>query len=305
MLNFNLRQLEVFVAVAEMNSFTGAANDLVLAQSTVSAHIKGLEDALGVSLFTRDAKKHIQLTDKGKQIYTHAKTIIEQCQLMNDEASDTSAQHLISIAASTDSFEYLLPGIMAEYMQINTTSRFEIVNGDSAFVHEQILNGHTKLGFSGTALNRKELKYRPVCQDRLVMITPNNERYRMMQQKKVLGCELLDEPMIVRGQTSGTKKEFDRYLEKNGYGDKHLRIIAKMNSADAVKTSVASGLGVAVVSEMAAKKYVSSGDLLMFELDSNGAYRDIYLLHKKGAAFSKAERNFMTFVMQHIQYELD
>ncbi|MBQ4061528.1 MAG: LysR family transcriptional regulator [Christensenellaceae bacterium] len=289
------------MAVVEKNSFSLAANELVLAQSTVSAHIKGLEDALGVVLFTRDAKKHIMLTDKGKEIYGYAKSIVEQCIIMSDEASEKSSKQQISIAASTDSFEYLLPGLMAEYMHQYNTSRFELINGDSAFVHEQILSGNARLGFSGTALNRNELKYRAVCRDRLVMITPNNERYRKMKRIGRYGCDLFDEPMIVRSQSSGTQKEFDKYLEKNGFADKHLHIVAKMNSADAVKSSVASGLGVAVISEMAAKKYALSGDLLVFDLDKEGAYRDIYLLHKKGHVFSKAERNFVAFAVQHIK----
>ena len=303
MLNFSLRQLEVFVAAVERNSFSGAANELILAQSTVSAHVKGLEEALGVVLFVRDAKKHIRLTPKGQEIYTYAKSILEQCQIMSDEASDQSAQQQISLAASTDSFEYLLPGLMAEYMRQHSASRFELVNGDSAFVHEQILCGHARLGFSGTALNKKELKYRAVCKDQLVMITPNNQRYRQMQQEGLLGKDLLGEPMIVRGQTSGTKKEFDRYLEKNGLGDCHLHIVARMNQAEAVKSSVANGLGVAVISELAAKKYASSGELLVFSLDQEGAYRNIYLLYRKDTVFSKAERDFVSFALLHIKKE--
>jgi len=303
MLNFSIRQLEVFVAVAESNSFSGAANELILAQSTVSAHIKCLEDALGVLLITRDAKKQIRLTEKGKEVYSYAKAILEQCQIMRDEISDQASQQQISIAASTDSFEYLLPGLMAKYMQLYSSSRFELVNGDSAFVHEQILSGHARLGFSGTALNKKDLRYRAVCRDRLVMITPNNQRYRKMKQDGVLGNALLDEPMIVRGQTSGTKKEFDRYLEKNGLADRHLHIVARMNQADAVKSSVASGLGVAVISELAAKKYANSGDLLVFDLDREGAYRNIYLLYKKDTVFSKVERNFVSFALMHIKKE--
>lgn len=65
MINFSIRQLEIFVTVVERNSFSKAADALSLAQSTVSGHIKGLEDALSVVLFMRDAKKQIQLTDRG------------------------------------------------------------------------------------------------------------------------------------------------------------------------------------------------------------------------------------------------
>ena len=96
---------------------------------------------------------------------------------------------------------------------------------------------------SATALDRETLTYRPVCRDKLVMITPNNERYRAFQRAGAYGRDLLGEPMIVRGGGSGTRKEFDRYLRSLGRDQQSLQIVARMNQADAVASSVAGGLG--------------------------------------------------------------
>lgn len=287
--------------VIETNSFSRAAIELSLAQSTVSAHIKGLEDTLGVQLFIRNAKKQMTPTQQSKELYSYAKAIVEQCKTLSQEvANDTSRQELF-IAASTDSFEYLLPGLMANYAKQHPTCRFVLFNGDSTFVHEQLHNQNARIGFCGTALNKKEFDYRVVCRDKLVMIAPNNSRYQKLQRRGLYGCDLLDEPMIERSQSSGTKKEFDNYLRKSGLSDRKPHIVALMNQADAVKSSVVSGLGVAVVSEMAAKKYESSGDLLVFDLDAEGAYRDIYLVYPKELAFSKAERDFVAFAVRHLK----
>ena len=301
LINFSIRQLEVFVSVMETNSFSRAANDLALAQSTVSAHIKGLEDTLGVQLFVRSAKKQVSPTKRGKELYSYAKAIVEQCRVLESEVAEGPAQQELFLAASTDSFEYLLPGLMADYARLHPSCRFVLVNGDSTFVHEQLHNQSARIGFCGTALNRRELDYRAVCRDKLVMITPNTGRYQRMQQRGLYGRDLLDEPMIERSQTSGTKKEFDRYLENNGMSERKLRIVARMNQADSVKSSVVSGLGVAIVSQMAAKKYESSGDLLVFDLDEEGAYRDIYLVYPKDLVFSKAEREFVSFAICHLK----
>ncbi len=301
MINFSIRQLEVFLAVAETNSFSRAASQLSLAQSTVSAHIQGLEDTLGVQLFIRNAKKQVVTTVRGKELCSYARAIVEQCRILADEASDAPAQQELLIAASTDSFEYLLPNLMADYVKIHPTCRFVLVNGDSTFVHEQLLNQNARIGFCGTALNSKELEYRAISKDKLVMITPNNSRYQQLKRRGLYGCDLLDEPMLERSHTSGTKKEFDRYLEKNGMSGKQLHVVARMNQADAVKSSVVSGLGVAIVSQMAAKKYVSSGDLLVFDLDAGGAFRDIYLVYQKETVFSKAERDFVAFAIHNLK----
>ncbi len=301
MINFSIRQLEVFLEVAETGFFSRAAEHLSLAQSTVSAHIQGLENTLGVQLFIRKAKKHVSLTPRGKELRTYARAIVEQCHILADEASDAPAQQELQIAASTDSFEYLLPNLMADYAKLHPACRFVLVNGDSTFVHEQLLRQNARIGFCGTTLNSKELEYRAISKDKLVMITPNSSRYQHLQKLGLYGCDLLDEPMLERNHTSGTKKEFDRYLEKNGLSGKPLRVVARMNQADAVKSAVVSGLGVAIVSQMAARKYVNSGDLLVFDLDADGAYRDIYLVYQKETVFSKTERDFVTFALHSLK----
>ena len=287
--------------VAETNSFSRTAIELSMAQSTVSAHIKGLEDALGVQLFVRNAKKQVTATKQSKELYSYAKAIVEQCKTLSQEVANESYRQELFIAASTDSFEYLLPGLMADYAKQHPSCRFVLFNGDSTFVHEQLHNQNARIGFCGTALNKKEFEYRVVSRDKLVMIAPNNSRYQKLQRRGLYGCDLLDEPMIERSQSSGTKKEFDNYLLKCGLADRKLHIVALMNQADAVKSSVVSGLGVAVVSEMAAKKYESSGDLLVFDLDAEGAYRDIYLVYPKELVFSKAERDFVAFAVRTLK----
>lgn len=65
MLDINLKQLEVFVTTAEYGSFTRAAAVLHLSQSTVSSHIRGLEETLGTPLFDRSAKRKVALTEAG------------------------------------------------------------------------------------------------------------------------------------------------------------------------------------------------------------------------------------------------
>lgn len=101
MLDFNLKQLEAFVAAAELGSFTKAAQSLYLTQSTVSAHIQTLERALGISLFARSARKKICLTDAGREAYSKAKEILDQCQALADAVHPKRTMEVLSIAAST------------------------------------------------------------------------------------------------------------------------------------------------------------------------------------------------------------
>ena len=74
--DISLKQLEIFVAVVEYGGFTRAAEELFFNQSTVSAHISLLEQALGKELFVRSNRRHVRLTADGEQVYPIAKRIL-------------------------------------------------------------------------------------------------------------------------------------------------------------------------------------------------------------------------------------
>ena len=82
MLDINLKQLEVFVTTSEYGSFTRAADVLYLSQSTVSSHIRSLEETLGVLLFDRAARRTVALTETGKRIYPTAREIVDRCRAL-------------------------------------------------------------------------------------------------------------------------------------------------------------------------------------------------------------------------------
>ena len=113
MLNINLKQLEAFVTTAEYSSFTKAAEELFLSQSTVSSHIGALENSLGVRLIHRSARQRVTLTKEGELVYRDAKDILERCQLLQD-LRNRSQQNNLVIGASSVPGQCLLPEIMGE-----------------------------------------------------------------------------------------------------------------------------------------------------------------------------------------------
>ena len=111
MIDLSLKQLEVFAAVAEYNSFTQAAEMLYLSQSTVSSHVKNLENALGVQLFNRSAHRKMELTEEGRRIYGVVREILDRCQELQDCLGSSEQLPILTVAASTVPAQYLLPKI--------------------------------------------------------------------------------------------------------------------------------------------------------------------------------------------------
>ena len=295
MLKINLKQLEAFVATAEFSSFTKAAEIMFLTQSTVSSHISALENTLGVRLIQRSARQRVSLTKEGELVYREAKDILDRCQALQD-LKNHDRQNQLVIGASSVPGQCLMPELMADFLERYPGSHYIQLRGDSIRIHQYLAQGKANLGFVGIAANPKEYHYHPVAEDRLVLITANKEPYQTLQRNGTSGLDMLHMPMILREENSGTRQEMERYLLRNRISPESLNIIAQIDNPEAIRSSVSRGLGVSIMSVLAAREYLLSGRLLSFELGDQGAFRKIYLCWRKDALLTPAEQNFLEFV---------
>ncbi|MEG1917289.1 MAG: selenium metabolism-associated LysR family transcriptional regulator [Oscillospiraceae bacterium] len=293
MIHVNLKQLEAFVATVEFNSFTRAAEELYLTQSTVSAHISGLEQELGVSLFAREAKKKIQLTEAGKTVYLRAKDIINRCEELKNLCEIREGPLLLG--ASTVPAQNLLPVILSDFHKKHDDCHYLLKRGDSEKIHALLRSGEVRIGFVGAALDTKTYQYHTILEDELVLCTAVTDRYRGLWEKMTPGCNLLDEPMLLREDSSGTLRALASYLKRIHLPVESLRLVARSDNPEAIKNMVSAGLGVSVLSALAVRQEVEAGKLLSFPMDSEGVYRKIYVATRRDCQLSRMERDFIAF----------
>lgn len=294
MLTITLRQLECFVATAEYRSFTRAAESLYVTQSTVSAHISALEEALGVPLLLRGARKQIELTEDGKRVYAASLDILERCAALNTSALPGEREPLL-LGASTVPAQYLLPELLRAFLKAYPDTRYELRRGDSRAVHQLLERGEVRVGFVGAAIDRKRFAYHTIAEDRLVLTTADEPRFREAQERGTDACEvLLREPFLSREAGSGTARALEKYLSGHHIAPERLHVAARIESPEVLKSAVMQGLGVAVLSELAVRQEAAEGRLLIFE-PSEPIRRRIYMALRRDAPLSPAEQAFAAF----------
>lgn len=295
----NLKQLEAFVHVAEGRSFSKAAKELFLTQPTVSAHIAGLEKELNARLFVRNTKE-VKLSEEGKLLYDSAKQIvalqkkIEKTFLENEKKEE----HCITIAASTIPAQYLLPEILVKFNEKYPNEQFKVIETDSAKVVEEVLNHSVDIGFTGTVLEKKDCKYIPFYQDGLVVIAPNTEKFKKLQQEATDIRWILQESVIMREEGSGTRKEAEKQLRKIGIDIEKLNIVASMENQEAIKKSVENGMGVSIISKLAAEEEMKKGQIIGFPLMKEDGKRDINVVYNKSFQLSHLSERFVKTVKE-------
>lgn len=296
----NLKQLEAFVHVAESGSFSKAAKEVFLTQPTVSAHISALERELNVRIFIRNTKE-VSLSDAGKELYKYAKQMVDIEKKIEERfcAKEKDRRHTISIAASTIPAQYLLPNILLKFNERYPDEQIKIVESDSSQVITQLIDNMVDVGFTGTVLEKKHCKYIPFYKDELVIITPNTEKYQKLQQNQGESISwLLEESVIMREEGSGTRKEAEKQLRAAKVDPSKLDIIASIENQETIKKSVRQGLGISVISKLAAKDDVDAGYLLVFSIPGAGSGRDINLVYNKNYQLSRTAERFVKVVKE-------
>ena len=295
----NLKQLEAFVRVADSQSFSKAAKELYLTQPTVSAHISSLEKELNVRLFIRNTKE-VSLSEDGMILYDYAKKMMEIEKEIRNTFCETDEQdhQCIKIAASTIPAQYLLPKILAAFSEKYPQEQFKITELDSQGVVEQIIDKKIEIGFTGTELEKKYCEYIPFYKDELIVITPNNEKFRKLQKgSKDIGW-IVREPVIMREEGSGTRKEAEKQLKQSGINMEELNIVASMENQEMIKKSVENGMGISMISRLAAKSEVESGKLLQFFLPVKDRERNLNIVYNKNIRLSHLAEKFIKIVQE-------
>ncbi|MCI2056468.1 MAG: LysR family transcriptional regulator [Oscillibacter sp.] len=296
MADFTLKQLETFVTVAELNSFTRAAEELYLTQSTISSHISALEAALDARLFARDTRRNIQLTSDGQRLYPAAKRVLSECRDLRAIQQGETIHQPLSLGASTVPAQYLLPDLLSGFLKGHADCRYLLKRGDSAQIHELLKAGEISIGFVGAEQDPELLTYEALAVDRLVMVTENSARYRALHSSGVWGRDLLGEPTVAREEGSGTDRTVNAYMHQIGFQTAQLQIVARIDNPETIKGMVARGAGVSVLSALAVQEEVQSGKLLAFEMDEEGLQRKIYMIRRKGELLGTTEQQFCQFV---------
>ena len=293
----NLKQFEALVQVSESGSFSKAAKELFLTQPTISAHISSLEKELNVRLFIRNTKE-VSLSDDGKDLYRYAKQITDLEKAIEERfyMDSDDGKHFITIAASTIPAQYLLPKVLMCYRERYPKEQIKIMETDSSEVVTQVVDHMVDVGFTGTVLEKKHCKYIPFYKDELAVITPDTPEYRILKEQNRDDIDWIKrKPLILREEGSGTRKEAEKQLKNAGISMEDLDIVASIANQETIKKSVKQGMGITVLSRLAAE---DEDGLLIFPIPGADEGRDINLVYNKNYQMTRSADRFIRIVKE-------
>ncbi|MDD3653632.1 MAG: selenium metabolism-associated LysR family transcriptional regulator [Desulfotomaculaceae bacterium] len=276
----NFKQLEAFVWVAELQSFTKAARQLFMSQPAVSFQIKALEEELEVTLFNRGDKKMI-LTEAGHLLYPDVKQMLKHYQKIKNELEDLrglKTGHLV-IGAGTIPGEYLLPHFIGKFNQRYPGIKISLKVSGSGQVERWVREREADLGIIGVPIEDENITCTPWLQDQLVLITFPLHPWLKSDTIKI--SDLIGETIILREQGSGTRRTIEQKLAEYHVPLDKIRVGMELGSTRAVITAVEAGLGFSIVSCYAARESLELGRVMKVNVDGFDLRRFLYLIRHR------------------------
>ncbi|MFT8587371.1 LysR substrate-binding domain-containing protein [Acetobacter papayae] len=255
-----LEQLRIFIAVAERQHVTRAAEALHITQSAASNAIAALEAQYGVPLFHRIGRR-IELTEAGSMFLDEARAVLGRASAAELALADYGAlkRGTLRVVASQTVASYWLPARLAAFHARYPGIAIELSIDNSEGAARRVLDGVAELGVVEGTINEPALASWTVGEDRMLLVGAS-------------AGQVVDEGWlraarwIVREQGSGTRSTFEAVLRARGFDPQDMNIAMVMPSNEAVCSAVEAGAGVAVLSEFVVRRALAVGDLHEYAL---------------------------------------
>jgi LysR family nitrogen assimilation transcriptional regulator len=254
----DLKQLEYFVRVAELGSFTKAAVLLHVAQPALSRQIRHLETDLKVQLLTRNGRG-VVATEAGKRLLEHSRGILRQVTLAQEDIEESRGTRIGRVAIG-------MPATIAAPLTVPLVERFRcdfpkaklsIMQGRSATLQEWILSGRVDMAILYNAPFSPLIESRPLLTEELALV---QAAQRGRKIRAITLSELPQYPLIIPSQPNTMRMLIEQQLARLGLSP---TIVTEIDTVPAILELVGKGYGSAVLSPRAVFGAVNRKDLIV------------------------------------------
>lgn len=298
-----LRQLETFARVAQLHSFTRAAEELALTQPAVTRQIAALERELHTRLLERMGRR-VQLTAAGEALYAYAVQMLRLAREAERAVADVAMglAGRLAVGASSTTATYLLPPLLRRFREAYPGVELSVHTGVSAQVAEMVLANEVDIGVVTGLREPSGLVEIPLAEFATgVVVYPEHPLAARAlasggAQSGIRAAELAGSPLILMEEGTNLRTYVDRLLSAAGVEE---RVTMELDNVEAIKKMIEARLGISLLPLLSVGAEVTAGRLVALSLaDVPGAHRRIAAIHRPDKYLSAALNAFLALLKQ-------
>lgn len=285
----NIRQLEVFLEVADRLSFSRAAERLFLTQPAVSRYIKELEQNIGLPLFDH-RKRNLALTDAGHTLQQHARQVIAQIEAMEAALQPSSGDLSGSVRLSSGvAWEVLLSEVLVDFQRLHPQVNLRIRILGTPQMTELLLDNRLAFGFGPDEPRDTRLEGQHIADFEMAVIAPPD--HRLAHHAQVSPKQLENEPFVAYSAAESAPSY--RYLLQLGVKPNY---VMETESFEGIKRAVESGIGISLMMKYMARGELASGRLAQLRISAPPSSIALRVITNRSRTLTPAEQAVLDHV---------
>lgn len=282
--NISIKHLRAFVSIANLGSFTRAAQQLNLTQSTLTASIKLLEQQAGLTLLDRTTRQ-VTLTKEGERFYPVARRLINDFRLAIDDLQAGAEQQRghITIATSPTANSFLIPELIHAYHQQYPNINVSIYETGASEIEQQVASKFADIGLGSNHSQHPELNYQLLLEDQYGVVSPKD--HPIAKLKSLKWQQLDNYKLLHLSENNGIRAELERWHQQDIiHYPKPLPIIESSNPSG-LSALISNQLGVTVLPALASQVSAFQG-LTFTPLTHPVRCRALFIVTRRDATLS-------------------
>src|SRR6195256_5820529 len=286
-------QLEIFLEVARLSSFSRAAEKRFRTQPAISSQIRALEEEVGARLLDRSGGR-VSLTAAGKLFFKYAEETLERRKTILTEIAETERvpRGEIVVGANEGTCLHILPEVFASFKKQYPDVAVNINRADYAKILESVIDNSVDFGVVSLPVTDNRLTVVPVHRDELVVITP--PKHPLAAKKSVTVAEVAAYPLVV------PKSGHTRDALETLFYDRHLKphYAMELDSSELLKRFVAADVGGGFIARSNIQEDILANALAALVLSDAQIRRDLALVFRKEKSLSRAAKAFIDIAVK-------
>jgi len=289
----NSQQLETFLCASETLNLTETGKRLNFAQSSITAHIKKLEEELGYDLFERVGRR-VVLTAQGVLFKDKASKLLV---LMNEAKAVGKKQRLMNIGAQESQCIYRIPNILAEYKQGHPEVKMLFRPAHSNHeVEKEIVDGSIDIGFiTDFRIDTTKLVCHELAREKIMLLC--SPEHDLQNKKQITLSDLKDETFLFPELGCSYRTMFEQMLQKENI---YLSNVTQFISIEAIKQCVKLNIGLAVLPELTVQEELNKEELVPIQLENELPMASTYLAYHKDKKLPNYLKSFVDLARKSV-----
>lgn len=286
-----LPQLAVFETVARLGSFTRAAEELFVAQPTVSIQMKKLSETLGVPLFEQSGKRPI-LTDAGRELAAACRDIFDRLEQVEERLIGLRDLDHGRLHIATTSFgKYFIPKLLGEFCERHPNIEVAMHIDNWRGIRQRLQENADDIYVLSNLPTEPELTVHPLLTSPIQVFAPAG--HRLANARAVAFGDLAEEFFLLREPGSTTRRIAQELCERHGIA---ARVRMELASDEAVKQSVMAGLGIALLPQQIVERESDGARLCMLDVEGFPVMRQWHIAYQRDKQLPRVASAFIEFV---------